>query len=72
MPASIPRIAYLTRADRFFVGSAILVFLGLVKAVAASALAQKPDAHVIDRVNRWGRWAFPLAMIANFALAFLL
>lgn len=70
--STLPRISYLTRADRFFVGSAILVFLGLVKAVAASALAQKPDAHVIDRVNRWGRWAFPLAMLANFAFAFLL
>ena len=69
--STLPRISYLTRADRFFVGSAVLVFLGLVKAVAASALAQRPDARVIDRVNRWGRWVFPLAMLANFALAFL-
>jgi hypothetical protein len=68
---TLPRISYLTRADRFFVGSAVLVFLGLVKAVAASALAQRPDAHIVDRVNRWGRWVFPLAMLANFALAFL-
>jgi hypothetical protein len=70
--STLPRIAYLTRADRFFVGSAVLVFVGLVKALAASALAQGPDAHVLDRVNRWGRWIFPLAMLANFALAFLL
>jgi hypothetical protein len=69
---TLPRISYLTRADRFFVGSAILVFLGLVKAVAAVAVAQRPEAGVVDRLNRWGRWAFPLAMIANFALAFLL
>jgi len=69
--STLPRISYLTRADRFFVGSAILVFVGLVKALAASALAQRPDARVIDRVNRWGRWVFPLAMLANFALAFL-
>ncbi len=68
--STLPRISYLTRADRFFVGSAVLVFLGLVKAVAASALAHRPDARVIDRVNRWGRWVFPLAMLANFALAF--
>src|SRR4029077_9834789 len=26
----LPKISYLTRADRFFVGSAVLVFLGLV------------------------------------------
>jgi hypothetical protein len=68
---TLPRISYLTRADRFFVGSAALVFLGLVKAVAAIALAQGPDARVLDRMNRWGRWVFPLAMLANFALAFL-
>ncbi len=68
---TLPRISYLTRADRFFVGSAILVFLGLVKAVAAIAVAQRPAAGLFDRVNRWGRWLFPLAMLANFALAFL-
>ena len=43
-----------------------------MKAVAASALAQRPDGRIVDRVNRWGRWVFPLAMLANFALAFLL
>jgi len=68
---TLPRIAYLTRADRFFVGSAVLVFLGLVKAVAGIALAQRPDVRVFDRVNRWGRWVFPVAMLGNFALAFL-
>jgi hypothetical protein len=70
--STLPRISYLTRADRFFIGSAVLVFLGLVKAVAAAALAQTPHASVLERLNRWGRWAFPLAMFANFALAFLL
>lgn len=70
--STLPRISYLTRADRFFIGSAVLVFMGLVKAVATAALAQTPHASVVERVNRWGRWAFPLAMLANFALAFLL
>jgi hypothetical protein len=27
---------------------------------------------VFFQENRWGRWAFPLAMLANFAFAFLL
>jgi hypothetical protein len=69
--STLPRISYLTRADRFFVGSAILVFLGLVKAVAAAAAGQGPRAQALERANRWGRWLFPLAMLANFALAFL-
>jgi hypothetical protein len=70
--STLPRISYLTRADRFFVGSAILVFLGLVKAVAAAAAGQSPRAQLLERANHWGRWAFPVVMLANFALAFLL
>jgi hypothetical protein len=42
-----------------------------VKAVAGIALAQRPDARVFDQVNQWGRWLFPIAMLANFGLAFL-
>ena len=70
--STLPRISYLTRADRFFIGSTVLVFLGLVKAVAGAAVGQGPHARVLDWLNRWGRWLFPLAMLANFALAFLL
>jgi hypothetical protein len=69
--STLPRISYLTRADRFFIGSAVLVFLGLVKAVATAALGQGPGAAALDRVNRWGRFVFPLAMLANFGVAFL-
>jgi hypothetical protein len=68
--SSLPRISYLTRADRFFVGSAILVFLGLVKALLTVALAQSGDASLVGRVDRWGRRIYPVAMLANFALAF--
>jgi hypothetical protein len=67
---TLPRISYLTRADRFFVGSAILVFFGLVKALATTVIAQSPHEKHLARANRWGRWIFPLAMIANFLLAF--
>jgi hypothetical protein len=68
---ALPRISYLTRADWFFVGSAILVFLGLMKAVATLWLAQGPKADLIGRIDTWGRRLYPLAMLANFALAFL-
>jgi uncharacterized membrane protein HdeD (DUF308 family) len=69
--STLPRISYLTRADRFFVGSSVLVFFGLVKAVVTIVLAQAPSAGVLERLDRWGRWLFPLAMLANLALAFL-
>jgi hypothetical protein len=67
---TLPRISYLTRADWFFVGSAILVFVGLMKAVTTLALAQGPHAHLIPRADSWGRRLYPVAMLANFALAF--
>jgi hypothetical protein len=66
----LPKISYLTRADRFFVGCAVLVFIGLAKAVAALALAQGPKAHYIQLADRWGRALYPLALLANAALAF--
>jgi hypothetical protein len=66
---SLPRIAYLTRADRFFMGSALLVFLGLAKAVLTIALGQGGEHPLIARVNRWGRWLYPLAVLANVMLA---
>jgi hypothetical protein len=69
--STLPRISYLTRADRFFIGSAVLVFLGLVKALATIALPQDAYGRHLDRASRWGRWLFPLAMLANVALAFL-
>lgn len=68
---ALPRISYLTRADWFFVGSAMLVFLGLMKAVATLWLSQGPKADLIAHVDTWGRRLYPLAILANFALAFL-
>lgn len=67
---TLPKISYLTRADRFFVGSALLVFIGLMKAVATLALAQGPRARYIEHADRWGRVFYPLALLANAALAF--
>jgi hypothetical protein len=68
---SLPRISYLTRADRFFVGSAVLVFFGVMKAVATLALAQGPKTKLIERIDWWGRRIFPFAALANFVFALL-
>jgi hypothetical protein len=67
---SLPRISYLTRADRFFVGCAILVFFGLMKAVVTLALAQTAKASFTAGLDRWGRWLYPVGMLVNFASAF--
>ena len=69
--STLPRISYLTRADRFFVGSAVLVFVGLMKAVLTLALAQGPKAGLIAHVDHWGRWLYPVAIVVNFVIALL-
>jgi len=66
---TLPHISYLTRADRFFVGCALLVFLGLMKAIVTLALSQGPRAVLIMRVDRWGRWLYPVAILANLLIA---
>jgi hypothetical protein len=71
LSSALPRISYLTRADRFFLGAAVLVFLGLMKAVVTLALAQGPNAGLVAHADRWGRWLFPVAMIANLLIALL-
>ena len=69
--STLPKIPYLTRADRFFVGSAILVFIGVMKAVMTLLVAQGPRADLVARADRWGRWLYPLAALVNFAIALL-
>ena len=68
---SLPKISYLTRADRFFIGSAILVFVGLVKAALTTAWLQRGDIETIDWVDRFGRFSYPVAMLVNFLIAFV-
>jgi hypothetical protein len=72
LTGSLPRISYLTRADRFFVGSAILVFLGLVVAIVTVWFQQRESDRIIEVTNRIGRWLYPLGMLVNVSYAFLL
>ena len=68
----LPRISYLTRADRFILSSSALVFLALVEAVTASTLARQGRAELADRLDRGSRWVFPLALGSIFIFAFVL
>jgi hypothetical protein len=70
LTGSLPKISYLTRADRFFVGSAILVFLGLVIAIVSVWLKQQDRDEEIERANRIGRWIYPVGMALNITIAF--
>lgn len=60
--ASLPKISYLTRADQLFVGCAILVFIGLIKAILTTVWVHREATGVIRRVDRAGRWLYPAAV----------
>ena len=66
----LPRISYLTIADRFTLGSSVLVFGALVEAVVASTLARRGRLEKAERVDRWARALFPLAFAAIMIVAF--
>ena len=68
----LPKISYLTRADMFFVGSAFLVFLGLVKSIVTIHIASEDTAGTIERLNRLGKWLYPSGMVLNVIYAFFL
>jgi neurotransmitter-gated ion-channel len=68
----LPKISYLTRADLFFVGSAILVFLGLVKAILSVHVSAEEAPGIIERVNRIGKVVYPCGMLVNIVNAFVL
>ena len=66
----LPRISYLTRADRFTLSSSVLVFLALVEAVATSALARQGRTEAGNRLDRYSRVAFPAALAGIIAFSF--
>ena len=68
---SLPKITYLTRADKFFIGSALLVFLGLLKAVLTTMWVQRENKRAIQASERLGRWLYPAGMLANMMNAFI-
>lgn len=58
----LPRVEYLTRADLFMIGAMSLVFLTLAEVVVTSAL-DGPRRELALRINRTGRWVYPLAFV---------
>jgi hypothetical protein len=59
----LPRLSYLTRADRFTMGATVLVFLAFGFAVATSHLAGSGRAEIAAKINRHCRWVFPVGLL---------
>jgi hypothetical protein len=58
----LPRVEYLTRADRFMIGAMTLVFLTLAEVIVTSVLNDN-HRELALRFNRVGRWLYPVAFI---------
>lgn len=68
----VPRLSYLTRQDRFLIGSMFLVFLALVEVVTTSAFARQDRLPLAQKIDRWARVVFPLAFLLLILIAFRL
>ncbi len=55
----LPQIPYLTRMDRFVLGSTILVFAALAEAIWTSSLSVRGRLPAARRVDRLSRFVFP-------------
>ncbi len=69
---SLPKISYLTRADRLFVGCAIIVFLGLLKAIVSLVCVQRDAGNLMRQIDRSGRMLYPVAVLLVVISAVLL
>jgi neurotransmitter-gated ion-channel len=71
LTSSLPRIGYVTRADRLFVGVITLAFLSLVKGVLTTGLQSSGRLDLVAKFDRVGRWLYPTIMASVFISAFL-
>jgi hypothetical protein len=56
----LPGVSYLTRIDRFILGSTLLVFLAFGEAVLTGTLAASGQAERARRIDRWARCIYPI------------
>jgi len=68
----LPRLSYLTRADRFLIGSTLLVFLAFGEALRTSYLANRDQEERALRIDRISRVLFPILFVAVLISSFLL
>ncbi len=60
----LPRVSYLTRADKFLLGATLLVFMALGETIATVRLARTGKEELANAVDRWARWIY-IALFAG-------
>ena len=68
----LPRLSYLTRADRFLIGSTLLVFLAFGEALRTSYLANRGLESRAVKIDRISRVLFPTLFVLLLIVSFVL
>lgn len=68
----LPRDSYLTRVDRFVLGSLFLVFMPLLEAVTSGTLSAQGKQALAERLDRWASGVFPIIFVGLVVVAFWL
>jgi hypothetical protein len=68
----VPALSYLTRLDRFIVGSTVLVFLALVECITTINLVSRDKRDWAVRLDNVSRAVFPLVFAIIIVSAFVL
>ncbi len=66
----LPRVSYLTRADKYILGSTILVFLALGEGILTSWLALNGKHELSKRIDLWSRVVYPILFVLCMWIAF--
>lgn len=69
---TLPRLSYLTRADRFVMGATVLVFFAFGEALLSTGLAGRGREETALRIDRASRIVFPAAFAAILLYALVL
>ncbi len=66
---TLPKVSYLTKADVFILGCTVLVFFALAHVVAAGRYAKTDREETAHRMDRIGRWAYPITYLVILVVA---
>lgn len=69
---TLPRLSYLTRADRFVMGATVLVFFAFGEALLSTGLAGRGREEAALRIDRLSRIVFPIVFAAILLYALVL
>jgi hypothetical protein len=69
---TLPRLSYLTRADRFVMGATVLVFFAFGEALLSTGLAGRGREELALRIDRVSRIVFPTVFVAILLYALVL